>query len=133
MQRMRRRNAVTVSSLSFFKPPGAGSVLPHGDAGPFPVSVPGIAEGPARGSILPCRGSRAGPGALRQRPLPKLRPWPSGGAGGSLPLVERCSSGMRTQAAPGVFLVLTSEIWGLSFYVKSHIFPWDTVFSPVPF
>lgn len=51
---------------------GAGSVLPHGDAGPFPVSVAGSAEGPARGPVLPGRGSCPGPGALRQRPLPEL-------------------------------------------------------------
>ncbi|KAI4796297.1 hypothetical protein KUCAC02_027845, partial [Chaenocephalus aceratus] len=54
----------------------AGSVLPHGDAGPFPVSVAGPPEGAARGSVLPGRGPRSGPGAQRQRPLPELRPGP---------------------------------------------------------
>lgn len=117
MLRMRMRNVVTV--ISFF--PGAGSVLPHGDAGPFPVSITGIAEGPACGSVLPGRGSCSGPGALRQCPLPKLRPWTSNRAGGSLSLMERCSSGMQTQGAPGVFLVWVSEIWDLSlWYEKLH-------------
>lgn len=92
---------------------GAGSVLPHGDAGPFPVSIAGFTEGPARGSVLPGRGAGPGPGALRQRPLPELRPRAPHRAGGSLPLVERCSSGMQPQGAPGLFLVWALETWGL--------------------
>lgn len=97
VERMRRRNALRVIAISPSTfPPGVGSVLPHGDAGPFPVSVTGSAEGPARGSVVPGGGSCAGPGALRQCPLAELRPGPPGGAGGSLPLLERCSSGRQT-------------------------------------
>lgn len=45
-------------------------MLPHGDAGPFPVSVAGLAEGAACGAVLPSRGSGSGAGTLQQRPLP---------------------------------------------------------------
>ena len=76
-------------------------MLPHGNAGPFPVSITGFTEGPACGPVLPGRGSCPGPGALRQRPLPKLRPRASHRAGGSLALMERCSPGMQPQGAPG--------------------------------
>lgn len=88
-------------------------MLPHGDAGPFPVSVTGFAEGPARRPVLPGRGSCPGPGALRQCALPKLGPRASHRAGGSLPLMERCSSGMQLQGAPGFVLIWALETWGL--------------------
>lgn len=75
--------------------PGAGSVLRHSDAGPFPVSFTSVAKGPACGPELPGRGSCSGSRALRQRPLPKLRPGAPNGAGRSLSLMERCSWGMQ--------------------------------------
>lgn len=77
--------------------PGTRSVLPHGDAGPFPVSITGSSESPARGSVLPGRGSCPGPRALCQCPLPKLWPWAPYRAGRSFPLMERCSWGMQPQ------------------------------------
>lgn len=90
---------------------GAGSVLPHGDAGPFPVSVAGATEGAARGSVLPGRGPGPGSGALRQRPGPELRPGASDRAGGGVALVERCSSGMQPGSSS---LARAGEMWDLS-------------------
>lgn len=77
--------------------PGTGSMLPHGDAGPFPVSITGSSEGSARGSVLSGWSSRPSPRALCQCPFPKLWPWAPHRAGGSLSLMERCSWGMQPQ------------------------------------
>lgn len=68
MQRMKIKDVVTVISVF----PGAGSVFFHSHAGPFPVSVTGVAEGPACGPVLSGRSSRSCPGTLRQCLFPEL-------------------------------------------------------------
>lgn len=91
--------------------PGAGSVLPDGDAGALPVPIPGPAEGAACGPVVPGGGPRPGPGATQQCPLPELLPWAPDGAGGGLTIMEGCSRGIwtwrpgRPQDSPRSFLM----------------------------
>lgn len=73
----------------------------HSDAGPFPVSVPGIAEGPACGTVLSGRCSCSCPGTLRQCLLPELRTWSTRRTGRSIPLMEGCSPGMHSWCVLG--------------------------------
>lgn len=100
--------------------PGTGSVLPHGNAGPFPVSIAGLAEGPARGPVLPGRGAGPSSGALHQCTVPNHWPRAPHRAWGGLPHMERCSWGMYPQGTPGLFLVWALEIRGFCVWGKNQ-------------